>query len=100
MSITFCIAAHSPTEDEALHSEDAPELNVHNTGGWTLLAVLGIELDHYGTIDAADLLTRIDAGPVGPIPEHPGHDYVAARLPRLRQVAVAAQRLSRQVVWG
>ena len=33
MSITFCIEAHSPTEDEALRSEDAPELNVHNTGG-------------------------------------------------------------------
>lgn len=34
MTITFCIEAHSPTEDEALRSEDAPELNVHNSGGY------------------------------------------------------------------
>ena len=100
MSITFCIEAHSPSEDEALRSEDAPELNVHNTGGWTLLAVLGIDLDHCGTIDAADLLARIDAAPVGPVPEHLGLDYVVARLPRLRDVAVGGQRLGRQVVWG
>jgi meromycolic acid enoyl-[acyl-carrier-protein] reductase len=79
MSITFCVEAHSEAEDDALASENAPTLNVHNTGGWTLLAVLGIEPDHYGTIDAADLLARIDAGPGGPIPEHPGLDYFVAR---------------------
>src|SRR5215203_1717642 len=100
MSITFCVEAHNEAEDDALASENAPSLNVHNTGGWTLLAVLGIEPDHYGTIDAADLLARTDAAPVGPIPEHPGLDYVAARLPLLRDVAVAAARLGRQVVWG
>ena len=100
MSITFCVEAHSEAEDNALASQHAPTLNVHNTGGWSLLAVLGIDLDHYGTIDAADLLARIDAAPVGPIPEHPGLDYVVTRLPRLRTVAVAAYRLGRQVVWG
>jgi hypothetical protein len=100
MSITFCVEAHSEAEDDALASENAPTLNVHNTGGWALLAVLGIEPDHYGTIDSAELLARIDAAPVGPIPEHPGLDYVVARLPRLRDVAVAAHRLGRQVVWG
>ena len=101
MSITFCVEAHSEAEEDALASEHAPTLNLHNTGGCTLLAVLGIDLDRYGTIDAADLLARIDTGPVGPIPEHPGLDYVVARLPRLREVAVAAHRLGRQVVvWG
>ena len=100
MSITFCVEAHSEAEDDALASENVPTLNVHNTGGWTLLAVLGIEPDHYGTIDAADLLARIGAAPVGPIAEHPGLDYVLARLPLLRRVAVAAHRLGRRVVWG
>ena len=59
MSITFCVEAHSEAEDDALSSENAPILNVHNTGGYTLLATLGIDLDHYGTIDAADLHARI-----------------------------------------
>jgi hypothetical protein len=58
MSITFCVEAHNEAEDDALPSEKAPTLTVHNTGGWTRLAVLGIEPDHYGTIDAADLLAR------------------------------------------
>src|SRR3954468_4362244 len=99
MSITFCVEAHSDAEDNALASQHAPTLNVHNTGGWTLLAVLGIDLDHYGTIDAADLLARFDAAPAGPIPEQRGLDYVVTRLPRLREVAVAAHRPGRQVVW-
>src|SRR5687767_3635353 len=45
MSITFRVEAHNEADDEALASENAPTLNVHNTGGWTLLAVLGLELD-------------------------------------------------------
>src|SRR3954447_23359480 len=100
MSITFCVEAHSEADDDALASEHAPTLNVHNTGGWTLLAVLGIELDHYGTIAAADLLARIDVATGRPIPDHPGLDYVVARLPLLRTLAGAAHRLGRQVVWG
>ena len=110
MSITFCIEAHSPTEDEALRSEDAPELNVHNSGGFSLLATLGITPDHYGQIDAADLVARIDAAherdSVRPpscrfVPSHiERDDYVARSSARLRDVAVAAGNLGRQVVWG
>jgi hypothetical protein len=100
VSITFCIEALSPAEDEALHSEHAPELNVHNAGGWTLLAALGIEPDHYGTITPGDLLDRIDSATAAPIPENLSVDYVAARLPLLRDIATAAGRLGRQVVWG
>ena len=100
MSITFCIEARSPAEDDALRSEHAPELNVHNAGGWTLLAALGIEPDHYGTIDAADLLARIDTAATDPIAEHLDPTTSPTRLPMLRDVAVAADRLGRQVVWG
>lgn len=35
-------------------------LNVHNAGGFSLLDHLGYELDHYGTVDPADLIARID----------------------------------------
>ena len=91
MSITFCIEAHSDTEDDALDSENAPTLNVHNNGGWLVLLSLGIEPNHYGEIDAADLLARIDAIPDG---------FINDRLARLREVAVAAHRLHRLVVWG
>lgn len=95
MSITFCIESHNTPEDRALRSEGAPELNVHNTGGLNLLAVVGLEPDHYGEIDAANLIARIDrAAPV--VSDH----YVAARLPILRTVALAAHRLGRKVVWG
>ena len=110
MSITFCIEAHSPTDDDALRSEDAPELNVHNSGCWTLLVVLGITPVHYGEIDAADLLARIDAAherdSVRPpscrfVPSHIERDhYLARNTARLRDVAVAANALGRQVVWG
>lgn len=93
MSITFCIEAHSPDEDHALRAEGAPELNVHNVGAFDLLRQVGIVPDHTGTIDPGDLIRRIDhAHPYGP--------YAIDRLPRLRRVAVAAQRLGRQVVWG
>ena len=94
MSITFCIEAHNEAEDTALISEHAPELNVHIAGGSRLLAALGIEPDHDGTIDAGDLLTRLDARSVST------DGYVTERLPRLREIATAAQRLGRQVVWG
>ena len=110
MSITFCIESHSEAEDEALESEDAPTLNVHNTGGWTLLAALGITPNHYGEIDAADLLARIDAArerdsvqppSCGFEPSHTERtDYLTRNIDRLRDVAVAAGNLGRQVVWG
>lgn len=95
MSITFCIESRSEREDRALESEGAPVLNVHNAGGFSLLDRLGYELDHYGTVDAADLIARIDAA--APTVTD---DYLAARLPRLRAVAVAARNLDRLVVWG
>src|SRR4051812_26273657 len=41
MSITLCVEAHSEADDDALATENAPPLNVHDAGGWTLLAVLG-----------------------------------------------------------
>lgn len=94
MSITFCIESRSEREERALESEGAPVLNVHNAGGFILLDRLGYELDHYGTVDAADLIARIDAA--APVSD----DYLAARLPRLRAVAVAARNLDRLVVWG
>ena len=100
MSITFCIESRSPADDEALHSEHAPELNVHNAGGWALLTALGIEPDHYGTIAAADLLTRINTAGTGPDVWPLDADYITTRLPLLRDIAVAADRLGRQVVWG
>ena len=93
MSITFCIEAHSPSEDEALHSEHAPELNVHIGGASRLLAALGVVPDHYGTIDANDLLARIAACP-------DSAKYVTERLTQLSEIAVAADRLGRRVVWG
>src|SRR5690349_10408579 len=110
MSITFCIEAHSPTEDEALRSEDAPELNVHNSGRFSLFAALGITPDQYGEIDAADLIARIDAArerdsvrpcSCGFVPGHiERDDYLDRNTARLRDVAVAANALGRQVVWG
>jgi hypothetical protein len=100
MTITFCIQSHNPADDQALRSEDAPELNVHNAGGWTLLAALGIEPDHYGTLDAGDLLDRITAATAAPVPAHLNADYITARLPLLHDIAIAAARLNRQVVWG
>lgn len=49
-------------------------LNVHNAGGFSLLDHLGYELDHYGTVDPADLIARIDdAAPTI------SDDYLAAR---------------------
>ena len=100
MSITFCIEAHSDDRGRRARRENAPTLNVHNTGGWTLLAALGIDPDHYGDDRRRRPARPHRRRPVGPIPEHPGLDYVVARLPRLRDVAVAAHRLGRQVVWG
>lgn len=79
----------------ALQSEGAPELNVHNTGGFNLLAVVGLEPDRYGTLDATDFIARI-----GSVTPAVSDDYLAARLPVLRTVALAAHRLGRQVVWG
>src|SRR5687767_1298759 len=105
MSITFCIEAHSPTEDEALHSEDAPELNVHNSAGYTPLAAAGITPDQSGEIDPADLTARIDAArerdgvrppSCGFVPSHiERDDYLDRNTARLRDVAVAANALGR-----
>ena len=92
MSITFCVEAHSKPRTTHSPPRTRPTLNVHNTGGWLVLLSLGINPDHYGEIDAADLLARIDA--------IPDEGSINDRLARLRDVAVAAHRLDRQVVWG
>lgn len=98
MSITFCIESRGEREDDALAAENAPELNVHNAGGFALLDALGIEADHYGTIAAADLLARLGRPITVPAGVSPG--YINRNLAVLCLVAAAAQRIGRQVVWG
>ncbi|MFV0308021.1 MAG: hypothetical protein ACK5OX_09805, partial [Desertimonas sp.] len=69
------------------------ELNLHHAGAFDLLRQIRIVPDHTGTIDADELIRRIDH-------THPYGPYAIDRLPRLRRIAVAAQHLGRQVVWG
>ena len=101
MSITFAIEAHTVAELDALACEHAPTLNVHNTGGYTLLAALGIEPDYCGSIDAAELLERIDRGPQRADPARtpapstsPNGCHGSARSPS------PPHRLGRQVMWA
>jgi hypothetical protein len=100
MSITFAIEARTDDEAQALAVEDAPSLNVHHGGGYRLLRTLGIEPDCCGTIDAAELLARIDNGPRHPVADCRETYYVTERLPLLRNIAVAAERVGRRVVWA
>ena len=100
MSITFAIEAQTDAEAQALAVEDAPSLNVHNGGGYRLLRALGIEPDCWGTIDAAELLDRIDHGPRVEVGEWRDTYYVTEHLPILRNIAAAAARVGRPVVWA
>ena len=100
MSITFAIEARTAEEAQALAVEDAPTMNVHNAGACLVFTALGLDLACSGTIDAAELLDRIDHGPRHPAGDWRETRYVTERLPRLREIAAAALRLGRQVGWS
>jgi hypothetical protein len=115
MSITFSVA-YDPAD-----TGDLPDLNVSNTNGWTLLDALGIAPDYCGEVPATALVAMCDqlmAGHDDGVPSHEGPGmlgsayvanmvdcgrrpgYLQDRAAALLAVAVAAQSLGRDVVWG
>lgn len=109
MSMTFTIAHRITVDGREVwsHGECDATFNVHNAGGFAILRTIGIEPDHCGSWEAADVMARcavwraVDAPARGIVEPHVhagdghatmvecgvGFDYVEARIGWLEELA-------------
>lgn len=121
MSMTFTIAHRIDVDGREVwsHGECDATFNVHNAGGYAILASLGFEADTCGSLDAGEVLRRcvtfraVDApaqGTVEPRVERGqgatmvecGFDveYVRTRIGLLEELARVAAGMGAAVGWS
>lgn len=88
MSVTFFVSNHY---------SDAPQMNVSNMNAFSVLRDLGIDAEYSGTIDAADLLNRLQSTTMVDCPEYAY--WGASYADRLISIARRAIYENEKVTW-